>query len=852
MSARLLRLRPALLAALALGLALPALAQPGRPAGSVVATVVDAETGAPLPQATVALYGARDSSFATGGAADPTGRVVIDPVRPGQYQIRVSFIGYVTERLASVDVGVGTPTDLGEVRLAESAAQLGEAEVTAQREFIEQAADRTVYNVREQAITTGGSAIETLQTLPSLEVDTDGNISLRGNQNVVIQINGRPVPVRGAFLAALLRQIPADKVDRVEVIPNPSARYEPDGMSGIVNIVLAEGTDLGLSGGLTFGGGTELSGQAGANLNYQRGAWDLNGQYGYRYGERDTERASLLRYLVAREGRPTSVDQAAFSENAEQSHFFNGSAAYRIGESTTLSTEGSLGLRSGDDGGATDFLRTFPGGEDQASIRRSDSDSDGFNGDIALILRRQFPSAGGEAQGQGNGGRGGFRGGRPGRGGPRGGGGAQTDHELAVEARYTHVENDDLGLFTDLLSGDVLAGVQSQLADQTTDEASFQVDYTRPIGALKLEVGGKATDERVASDSEFRVGPSMNDLVVDPNQTNAFDYDRQILAAYVQGARPVGPLQVQVGLRAEVAQRAFSLATPLPEGYNPGFDVDEAGEQSYASLFPSAFVTYGFGPGSTIKGSYSRRIERPRTFFLNPFPDLSDTTFVRVGNPSLTPEYTDSFELALQYKFFVTLTPFYRRTTDVISRRFITDPETGRNLFTAQNLDSETNYGADLSLFGQFGPARGFISGSLFQAVTTDPDPTEADTEALSWNTRASLSAKLREGTDVQGFVFYRGPQKTVDGERKGFAFSSIGINQTLTESLRLSARINDPFGLAKFEFETDNGIVLSDTRFDPSIRAASFTLTYTFGSNQQRVQQQQPQQGGQDDGFGI
>ena len=120
-------------------------------------------------------------------------------------------------------------------------------------------------------------------------------------------------------------------------------------------------------------------------------------------------------------------------------------------------------------------------------------------------------------------------------------------------------------------------------------------------------------------------------------------------------ARPIGPLQVQAGLRAEIAERAFDLATPLPEGYNPGFDVDAAGEQSYGSLFPSAFVTYAFGPGSIIKGSYSRRIERPRTFFLNPFPDLSDTTFVRVGNPSLSPEYTDSYELTLQYKFFATL-----------------------------------------------------------------------------------------------------------------------------------------------------------------------------------------------------
>ena len=831
--------------------AAPAFAQGPGAQGAVTATILDGATGAPLPSATLALYSARDTSFVTGGAAGADGAVSIDPVRAGQYSARVSFIGYETLTLDAFTVAAGAPTALGEVRLAESAAVLGEAEVTAQREFVEQQADRTVYNVQEQAVTAGGSAIETLQTLPSLEVDTDGNISLRGNQNVVIQINGRPVPVRGAFLAALLRQIPAEKVERVEVIPNPSAKYEPDGMSGIVNIVLAEGTDRGLSGGLTFGGGTELSGQAGANLAYQKGAWDTNLQYGYRYGERNGSRVSTLRYLTAGVGdRPLSVGQIGANDNTEQSHFVNGSATYTLAQGTTLGAEGSFGLRDGNSDATTDFLRTFTGGTTAASVRTSDSDSDGINGDLALIFRRQF-AAGGGGGGAEAGGGGGFRG--RGFGGPRGGGGTQSDHELAVEARYTQVQNTNLGLFNDLVTGDVLTGVQSQGADESNAEASFQVDYTRPIGGMKLELGGKLTDEQVTSDSEFMTGLTPTDLTIDPDQTNAFDYSRQIGAVYLQAARPVGPFQVQAGLRAEVARRAFDLATPLPAGYDPGYDPDAAGEQTYQSLFPSAFVTYSFGPGSIVKGSYSRRIERPQTFFLNPFPDLSDTTFVRVGNPTLTPEYTDSYELTLQYKFFATLTPFYRRTTDVISRRFITDTATGRNLFTAQNLDSQTNYGADLTFFGQFGPARGFLSGSLFQSVTTDPDPTQANTEALSWNARASLQMGLREGTDLQGFVFYRGPERTVDGRRKGFAFSSLGLNQRLTESLSLAARVNDPFGLAKFEFETDNGLVFSDTSFDPAIRQASFTLTYTFGSNQRRQQQQQPQGGGVDDGgFGI
>ena len=835
-----------------LALAASAAAQ-GPPAGAVTAQIVDAATGEPLPSATLALYAARDSSFATGGAADVDGAVSIDPVRPGSYTARASFIGYESVAVPAFTVGVGAPTDLGEIRLTVGAELLDEAEVVAQRDFVEQQADRTVYNVQEQAVTAGGSALETLQTLPSLDVDTDGNVSLRGNQNVVIQINGRPTPVRGAFLAALLRQIPADKVERVEVIPNPSAKYEADGMSGIVNIVLAEGTDRGLSGGLTFGAGTEASGNVGANLSYQQGKWDLNGQYGFRYNQGNSIVTSLQQNVVT----GNRVDQIGRTDSDDYSNFFSGSAVYSLAQGTTVSAEGSLGLRSDGSDGVTTFTR-LTDGQTVLSDRTTENDGDGVNGDLALVFRRQFPDAGASGAGQGGppggGGRGGF--GR-GFGGPRGGGGTQSGHELAVEARYTRNVNDGLGLFVDRNTG-VVAGfpITSQLQDQTNDEASFQVDYTRPLGATKLEAGGKLISEGVASDSRVDVGADMGALQPDRNQTNAFDFSRQIGALYVQAARGFGSFQLQAGVRMEAARRSFDLATPIPAGVPVAPDLDlTATDQSYVNFFPSVFGTYAVEPGTLVKASYSRRIQPPRTFFLNPFPDLSDTTFVRVGTPTLRPEYTDAFELTLQYKFFATLTPFYRRTTDVIARRVFVDPVTSVSVFYPGNLDSEDNYGADLTLFGQFldGAVRGFVSGSAYQVVTADPVAGQADTRAFAYDLRSNLQLKVREGTELQAFAFYRAPQKTVDGRRGAFVFSNIGVNQTLSDRLRLSARVQDPFGLSKFEFQTNNGTIIRDTEFTRNFRNVAFTMTYTFGSNQNRPQQR-PQQGGapDDGGFGI
>ena len=845
------RLPLALAALLAVALAAPpAHAQrPGMPSlARVTGTVVAGDSGDPLPQATVAAY--QDGAFVTGASTDLDGAFVLE-VRPGTYDVRVSYVGYESEQRDGFAVAAGAPTAFGTVELALSTESLDAAEITAQRDFVEQQADRTVYNVKEQPVTAGGSVLETLQTLPSVEVDTDGNVSLQGNQNVVIQINGRPTPVRGAFLAALLRQINSENVDRVEVLPNPSAKFEADGMGGIINIVLAEGTDRGLSGGLTLGGATNPEGSVGTNLSYQKGTWDLNGGYNFRYGNRDGDRTALFTSPVLRR------DQTGDSEDESQSHFVNGSVAYLIGDGTDLTLEGSFGYRTGDGIGRTTFDNLFfEDDRTSETLRRNDDAQDGLNGDLALIFRKRFKGANGEAiGGQGGGQRGSWRG----RGGPRGGAGASSNHELAIEARATRNESDNLGLFEDfeLLGVDeVLDDRQRESTEQTDDETSFQVDYTRPLGSARLETGIRLTDERTGNDfryERFRDGG----FIEDAGRTNAFEYERQIAAAYAQVARPLGPFQVQAGVRLEAAQRDFTLLTDVPElEIFEGLDLNDT-EARYADFFPSAFVTLPIGDptaGTLVKASYRRSINRPRTFFLNPFPSFQDTTFVRVGNPGLTPEYTNKVDLTVTYKYFLTVAPFYSRTTDVISRRlFFQD---GVRLFSAENLDTETSYGTDVTLATSFfgGDFRGFVNGSVFQEVLAEQS--EETVDGLSWRVSANLSGKVREGTNVQAFYFYRGPSNTINGRRYGFGFGSIGVSQSISKQLQLAVRVSDPLNTGRFrfdsEFRTPEGLTTTESRFNTNSQQISATLTWTFGSSQQRRQQRQQDDGGMNDGFGI
>ena len=261
------------------------------PSGALFGVVEDDLTQTPLPLATVSVWKAADSSLVTGAVTTPDGLFRAEGLPPGRYYVDVSLVGYQTERLN--DVTLRPPgemsRDLGTIRLGEGTVLIEGAEVTAEREKVEIKLDRTVYNTKEQAVTASGTASDVLQNVPSVQVDADGNISLRGNSNVAIQINGRPVPLRGDQLAAFLQQLPAKNVERVEVVPNPSAKYEPDGMAGIVNIVLTENADLGLGGSISLGADVSRPGEVfdtNLGLTYGKGKTNVFASYGFQRRQR--------------------------------------------------------------------------------------------------------------------------------------------------------------------------------------------------------------------------------------------------------------------------------------------------------------------------------------------------------------------------------------------------------------------------------------------------------------------------------------------------------------------------------------------------------------------------------------
>ena len=767
--------------------------------GGTLTGAVAAEEGGPLVGATVAMYDG--GAFVTGAATGLDGTFRLDGVPAATYRVRISFVGYTSWERGDVTVRDGETTDLGTVALIPDAAQLGETEVTAARELIEQRADRTVYNVADQPVTAGGSALDALQTLPSIEVDTEGALSLRGGQNVAVHLNGRPVPVRGAQLAALLRQLSASSVERVEVMPNPSARHEPDGMAGIINVVLKQNTDRGLSGGLTLGGGTNPSAQAGGNVAYQRGIWDASASYGYRYDSSGLDGTSTRTQFGTSD---QTIDQEFDLTNGIGSHLLTGTLDVTVAPGTVVGVSGTLGLRDGI-ADQTVGYRIADGTAPAVSLDRTvDGNVGGRTGDAALSVHREIGDG----------------------------------HRLTAEARWTRNDDDRDERFLDALLG--AETLTRRIAEDRVDEASAQADYVRPLAGVEIEAGVKGTRRDIGADNTFRRGVGTT-AALDDRLSGTFSYEETVGAAYAQVSRGLGAFQLQAGLRAESAGRTVS-----PEGA-------ATLEERYTSLYPSAFALYGFAPGTSVKASTSRRVNRPVAAFLNPTPRFQDTLLVDVGNPDLRPEYTTAVELAIQYRFALTVTPFYRHTTDVIRRRIVFDPATGVTAGTFQNLDAEDSYGIEATLAPHWGSVRGALSGNAYRSMTDGGRvETGLAADAFIYTVRGNLRWEVRPSSSVQVFGFYRGPFDTEDGSVSAYGSISAGASHKIREGLQLSATFVDPLQTAAFSFETGTEAYrfVGERLF--RTRRFSATLSYTFGRPGPPRRQPQPQQGGGVDTVGF
>lgn len=790
-----------LIATFAMAIAVNAIAQ-GRggaaPIGTVTGVVVDSATTEPMPVATVAIHRAKDSVLVTGALTARNGTFAISGIGPGLYYARISYIGYSPCIVDGITVTPGSATALPPIAIAQSTVQSGEVSITAQRDFMTVEIDRTVYKAADMPVAAGGSATDVLRNIPSIEVDIDGNISMRGNQNVVVLLNGRALSMNGDALTSFLQNLPANSIDRIEVIPNPSAKYDPEGMSGIVNIVLKEQQGRGLSGGVNAGAGTLDTYSAGANVSYGSGAWNLYGNYGFNAGRREFTGTRSQRNYVA--SLTPQLEQISADRSRWRGHVVNGSIEHLLDPRNSIAINAVVNRRDNVSGGTTHSSGLDQIGETLERYDRTSAvESGGTNMDYRLSYKWVAEP---------------------------------SKHEISVESRYASgADNASTGYTQQYFESASSDSIDRQNVVRSDDNrtVALQVDYVRPVSdGGRLEAGYKGELETIAGDF---VSESLDrttaSFVPDTALNNAYTYDRQIHAMYAIYAQDLGVFGVQVGARIEKALTTFDQKTT-------GVVVDN----DYFSVFPSAHITYKPVDALNFKASYSRRINRPWISILNPFVSQDDPTFREAGNPNIKPEYTDALELSVNHftdLTTITLTPYYRRTTDVIRRYGDLDTVTGVGTVTFRNFDISTSYGADFTGSVRLGDRfNAFTSFGVYQMATDASNVEEGlKSDAFGWNARINATVGLLDGMDMQVTWFYRSPWALEGGGQVGaFQMTDVALTQRLLENrLRIGLRVSDLFDQRGFR------ITRNDPQFDltfsrkPTSRTAMLTASYSFGT---------------------
>jgi ferric enterobactin receptor len=792
------------LAAVSLPAQNPTQARPAGPPpsgnGEVQGTVVDTAAHTPLARASITVRSTKDSTLVAGALAGADGGFKIQGLRPGSYYLRAASIGFGPRNVAFTITDAAPRAALDPIQLTRISVTLQSVQVQGERPAVVIEPDRNTYRAKDVA-PAASNASEVLQATPSVEVDGDGKVSLRGNENVAVQINGRPTPISGTQLAAYLKQIPANIVERIEVVPNPSAKYDPEGMAGIINIVLKANTDLGYSGGLNTGFATPSRFNAGTNLGYQAGALTLFGTYGFNADDRGINGINdRLRFDPI--GDPASyTNQDIDGRSKSGGHNFTGNIDYKLTDKDVISNSLQLNRRHGNDGNLAGYTELD---SDQAFLDRyvmdKNSKSRGLVFDNSLSIKHTIV--------------------------PR-------KHELSAEARFNRTRDEDNTLMwrdpqnQDGTSSGAATQGEQDATSALTRQLTLQTDYTRPITAkTKLESGLKETVRWLDRDFLVFKDDLGSGTWVPSGLSNKFQFDEHVHAGYGVLSQSVGKFDLQAGLRAEWANRNFDLSGAQAIPYN------------YHSLFPSGVVMYKPGEQSQVKVSYSRRIRRPGTQELNPFPVFFDQQNVFIGNPRLNPEYTDAFEFSMSKTGqlgSLQLSPFYRRTTDVIRVNINTADTVDNREVTSvsfENLDKANSWGTDLNGSLRLGPKLNAFGGfNIFKMVTDGGSQSALSSNAVTWSYRLNATTQVTPTVLLQANYFYRAPVNIEKGRFSAMQMTNITIRKKIDgDNMSVAVRFADPFDTMKFRIQAGDDNLQQITQRKFGVRATYVTFQWNYG----------------------
>jgi outer membrane receptor protein involved in Fe transport len=660
--------------------------------------------------------------------------------------------------------------------------------------------DRRSYSVANDLSAKTGSIADALRNIPSVEVDVQGNVSLRGDANVTIMIDGKPSGMfSGDGKADALQSLPADQIDRVEVMTNPSAAYRPDGSAGIINLITKKTQKPGVTGTVRLNVGPNGRYNGGITGTRREGKLTLSGDAGYRrdtqVGVQEIDRATLDK--ASGQFLPSRFDATQNNEGGALT--LRGGADYDLDKQNRIS--GEVRLRRWDFD--SDLFESYTGrnalgGVSRAYTRTSNADIARDNKSVSADWRRQMKGA---------------------------------DHTLTahLEHEITDFSRDSNALLRNSPGGDVYE-ILSIGQDQT--RTNLKVDYSKPLpDDVKLKVGVDVEWASNDYDNRGETGPSANALTIDPTRTNRFLYDQDVYAAYVTYERPFGDFTVQGGLRAEQVQIDTNQLTS-----------NQTNQNDYFRLYPTLHMGYTLSQSQTLNANYSRRVQRPNAQDLNPYEIYLDPYNYRAGNPDLKPQITDSYELGWQYRkgqAYYLATAYFRDTRDSVTD-VVVDRGGGVLLTTRENLGKSRAAGLELVANGRLSPKLTYnLSGNLFwNEIDAANLGFAGDRSGTAVSGRANMNWQATPKDFFQINAFTSGKRLTPQGYREPFKMLNLGYRRKVNDKLSLVVTATD--ALDSFEDVTvvDTPTLRDRTLRSANVRSVFFGFSYAFGGGKPRPEQ--------------
>ena len=767
--------------------------------------VQDKDDGFPLEYATVSLVSTTDPSNITGGITDQKGAFAIN-APAGVYDIKIEFISFAPDiRKAQ---RLFKDTNLGVVQLAIDAATLENVMVVAEKTTVEFKLDKQVYNVGKDLTVRGGTVSDVLDNVPSVSVDVEGNVALRGNDDIRILINGKPSGLVGLNSSDALRQLPAESIERVEVITSPSARYDAEGSAGIINIILRRSKLQGLNGAVTANAGYPETYGLSGNVNYRTG--DFNFFTTAAYNNRGSLGNSFTRSLFP-DGN--TVTETRTFDRQRRGLTGNFGLEYYIDDNTSIT--GSVVVRDSDNDNLSENTIVQTGTVNSTSFRISPEEETDNTLQYSLNFDKRWENDGNLS--------------------------IELQLEDSSEDEFTNIRN--IGLET-----------QRETIQTLEDQNRFlaQLDFVQPIGENhRFEAGYRGnfnelnTDYTVTEDFD-------NDGVFEVNTdlTNNLIYTENVNALYTQWGSKINRFNYLLGLRME------HTAIEVDQRTNNTFN-----NRDFTNFFPTVNLNYELTEKQTVSLGYNRRIRRARNRFINPFPSRTSQTVLFQGNPNINPSISNGLDLGYLNRLGkVTLSGsvYFRRSEDVF--QFITrltgeQVEVNGVLIDEQvrtpiNLAQNDRYGGEITMtYSPSSKWRMNVNANLFRSETSGFfEGTDFGNENTSWTLRLNNKYTLPAKIDWQTRLNYRGPTENAQSTTEGIFTASLAFSKDLfNENASIAFNVNDVFNSRKRRSDIFEPVI-GESEFQ--WRERSFNLSFTYRFNQKKKRQREGYQGGGDDDF--